>query len=80
MKAINKLTLIALSAAALAGCSRDAGLENYKSLCRDHIYADYKQMYREGGRGAFIHPFLTPGSSDWTRGNMTSWPNPSRKP
>ena len=25
-------------------------MEHYKALCRDHIYADYKQMYRDGGR------------------------------
>lgn len=66
IRTIRKFAFVALSTAALAACTRDTGLEKYKSLCRDHIYADYKQMYRDGGRGAFIHPFLTPGSKSYS--------------
>lgn len=57
------LALICISACT---SPREAEIERYKSLCRDHIYADYKQMYRSGGQGAFIHPYLTPGSKSYS--------------
>jgi len=40
-------------------------IEKYAQLCREHVCSDYKLMYRKGGEGAFIYPYLTPGSKSY---------------
>lgn len=47
---IRKFFGLGMTAAMLVSCKGAADFDNYKALCRDHIYADYKQMYRDGGR------------------------------
>ena len=49
-----------------AACGTDSELEEYKALCRQEVCSEYKQMYRPGGEGAFIHPYLTPGSKSYS--------------
>ena len=54
-----------------------ASQKEYRKLIRQHIYADYKQMYRlpeqpsaeakEGAAGALVYPYLTPGSKQYAR-------------
>ena len=39
-------------------------IEKYKQICRKHIYAEMKGMYREAG-GSLKYPFLAPGSSQY---------------
>ena len=60
-----KRIIFALALAAVS-CSGGSGeLEKYSRLCREEITADYTLMFREGGQGAFVHPFLTPGSRSY---------------
>jgi len=40
---------------------------DYRQLIKQHIYADYKQMYRHPTGGALIYPYLTPGSKQYAR-------------
>jgi len=47
--------------------SKNETILNYKEydkIIRENIYKDYKKMYREAG-GAFLFPFLTPGSDNY---------------
>ena len=51
----------------LVGCSRqDRELQKYADLCRRQLGADYELMYRPGGEGAFVYPYLTPGSHSYS--------------
>lgn len=38
---------------------------NYQQLIKQHIYADYKQMYKQPEGGALLYPYLTPGSKSY---------------
>jgi len=40
-------------------------MQQYSRLCREQVCSDYKQMYRNGGVGAFVYPYLTPGSKSY---------------
>lgn len=53
-------------ALSFVACKDDSELSRYKTLCREHICQDYKQMYRQGGEGAFVYPFITPGSRSYS--------------
>ena len=44
-----------------------ASQEAYRQLIRQHIYDDYKQMYRQPEGGALIYPYLTPGSKQYAK-------------
>ena len=37
----------------------------HRELIKQHIYGDYKQMYRQPTGIALIHPYLTPGSKQY---------------
>ena len=39
----------------------------YRQLIKQHLYADYKQMYRQPTGGALIYPYLTPGSKQYAQ-------------
>ena len=39
--------------------------KNYRKLIKQHIYADYKQMYKQPEGGALLFPYLTPGSKSY---------------
>ncbi|KAA1191737.1 glycoside hydrolase family 37 [Paenibacillus sp. B2(2019)] len=43
---------------------RSMSIKHYSELIRAHITKDYKEMFRESG-GAFMYPFLTPGSKQY---------------
>ena len=46
----------------------DKGAEatkEHRELIKQHIYGDYKQMYRQPTGIALIHPYLTPGSKQY---------------
>ena len=62
---MKRFFLIGVLIPALAACS-GGELARYETLCREHIYADYKQMYRDGGEGAFVYPYITPGSKSYS--------------
>ena len=40
---------------------------HYARLCTDHVCSDFKEMYREGGDGAFVSPYLAPGSKSYAK-------------
>lgn len=63
------LGLLFLATLSLCSCSRDntnSEISHYIELCKQHVCSDYTQMYREGGEGAFVHPYLTPGSRSYS--------------
>lgn len=39
--------------------------KQHRELIKQHIYADYKQMYRLPEGGALLYPYLTPGSKSY---------------
>ena len=39
--------------------------KEHRELIKQHIYSDYKQMYRQPTGGALIYPYLTPGSKQY---------------
>ena len=51
--------------ACLALMSQAASQKDYRKLIKQHIYADYKQMFRQPEGGALIYPYLTPGSKQY---------------
>ena len=51
--------------ACLALMSQAVSQKDYRKLIKQHIYADYKQMYRQPEDGALIYPYLTPGSRQY---------------
>lgn len=42
-------------------------LKSQIELIRQHVYADYKQMYKQPSGGALIYPYLTPGSRQYAQ-------------
>lgn len=39
--------------------------KEYRELIKQHIYADYKKMYKQPEGGALLYPYLTPGSNSY---------------
>jgi len=39
-------------------------ISNYASIIKNHVYKDYKNMYRPSS-GSLVYPFLTPGSNQY---------------
>ena len=39
--------------------------KEYWGLIKQHIYADYKKMYKQPEGGALLYPYLTPGSNSY---------------
>jgi putative isomerase len=62
------LTLVLAASASLAAPEPPMPLAEsaarYLPIVREHVYADYRGMFREEG-GAFKYPFLTPGSAQY---------------
>ncbi|MBN2762876.1 MAG: glycoside hydrolase family 37, partial [Bacteroidales bacterium] len=58
------ITEITVTIAAQMPARTTENINKYKQICRDHIYAEMKGMYREPG-GALKYPFLAPGSSQY---------------
>lgn len=63
---MKKCFLFLAVALSLAACKEDSELSRYKTLCREHVCMDYKLMYKQGGEGAFVYPFITPGSKSYS--------------
>lgn len=45
--------------------SHSQGTKEYIQLIKQHVYADYKQMYRQPEGGALLFPYITPGSKQY---------------
>ena len=56
--------LVLVPLLALPACRRQAS-EEYRELIKQHIYADYKQMYRQPTGDALVFPYITPGSKSY---------------
>ena len=39
--------------------------KTYRELIKQHVYADYKKMYKQPEGGALLYPYLTPGSNSY---------------
>ena len=48
-----------------AGAKTGKATKEHRELIKQHIYGDYKEMYRQPTGGALIHPYLTPGSKQY---------------
>ena len=46
-------------------------VKTYSKLLQEHIYANYKGMFRQPG-GALVHPYITPGSSAYAN-DLWDW-------
>lgn len=40
-------------------------VKEYAKLCREYVTKNYRQMFRKGCSGAFLYPYITPGSADY---------------
>ena len=67
MNAMSRLLLLtALCWASLvAGAKTVKATGEHRQLIKQHIYADYKLMYRQPTGGSLIYPYLTPGSKQY---------------
>lgn len=61
----NKLLPLLLLTIAAALPTRAQDSQPLRQLIRQHVYADYKQMFRQPTGGALIYPYLTPGSRQY---------------
>ena len=43
------------------------GSEEHRMLIKQHVYQDYKQMYRQPSGGSLVYPYLTPGSKQYDK-------------
>ena len=43
------------------------GTEEHRMLIKQHVYQDYKQMYRQPSGGSLVYPYLTPGSKQYDK-------------
>ena len=60
------LFLLAVLCMIAPGCGRQPGArQEQRELIKEHIYADYKQMYRQPSGDALIYPYITPGSKSY---------------
>ena len=59
------LTLGILSSMWGIGHAQVKATPEHRELIKEHIYSDYKEMYRQPTGGALIHPYLTPGSKQY---------------
>ena len=41
--------------------------EEHCLLIKQHVYQDYKQMYRQPLGGSLVYPYLTPGSKQYDK-------------
>lgn len=58
------IALLFITSFLCANSVTDLNYNKYDEIIRENIYKDYKKMYREAG-GAFLFPFLTPGSDNY---------------
>ncbi|MBQ2209828.1 MAG: glycoside hydrolase family 37 [Prevotella sp.] len=52
-------------AVCLVAYSQTKATKQHRELIKQHIYADYKQMFRLPEGGALLYPYLTPGSKSY---------------
>ena len=51
--------------AGVVGAKTVKATKEHRQLIKQHIYGDYKLMYRQPTGGALIYPYLTPGSRQY---------------
>ena len=59
-------TLAVLVLTAVPSGARVRATREHRMLIREHIYADFRQMYRQPGGDAFLYPYITPGSKAYS--------------
>ena len=60
VKRIAQIILPCLMLALAASAQKE-----YRGLIKQHIYVDYKKMYKQPEGGALLYPYLTPGSNSY---------------
>lgn len=65
------LLLLIFMLLATANAQLPDSLKAYTKTIREHIYADYKGMFRQPG-GALIYPYITPGSDTYAN-DLWDW-------
>ncbi len=66
----NILSLIIVTVCMTAQCHAGNAVDTsstskYMGLCKEYIYKDYKQMFRDPSGGALQYPYITPGSNGY---------------
>jgi putative isomerase len=61
------LQTVILALGMMTAWATDGAARSVKSasIIKQHIYADYKQMYKKPEGGALLFPYLTPGSKSY---------------
>ena len=59
------LSLVLCLGSMAAGAKTVRASKEHRQLIKQHIYSDYKQMYRQPSGIALVHPYLTPGSKQY---------------
>ena len=65
MKTTTILSLVFLLSPTFAKADTEESMHDYCKLIKQHVYSDYKKMYRQPTGGALIYPYLTPGSNQY---------------
>ncbi len=64
-RALAALLVCTLLAAASCSHVPARATRTHRALIKKHIYADYKQMYRQPTGDALLYPYITPGSKSY---------------
>ena len=66
-KIVNKALLLSagLFLVCIAHAKGGKTVKEYQQLIKQHVYADYKQMFRKPSGNALIYPYITPGSKSY---------------
>jgi len=70
IKCFISMLVLSISTSWVSGQTADS-LKVYSGLLQQHIYADYKGMFRQPG-GALKYPYITPGSSAYAN-DLWDW-------
>lgn len=62
---MNRIITLLIGIASSITLSHAQSTKDYIRLIKQHVYADYKQMYRKPEGGALLFPYITPGSKQY---------------
>ena len=62
---MNKLIALLMVMGGFVLPCHSRGMKGNIQLIKQHVYADYKQMYRQPEGGALLFPYITPGSKQY---------------
>lgn len=62
---MNRIVTLLIGIGCFLTLSHAQSTKDFIRLIKQHVYADYKQMYRQPDGGALLFPYLTPGSKQY---------------